>query len=201
MAGGGVNGMGVLVVTAGAILAYAGLQGESPLDSIRGIVAGGTPRVTEKTAVAFNNKGTAPVQGPVIPSESGGSASAGLPELADALAKFKGDKYSMVRRFQPGYSDCSSFVGKGLKSIGITPPGGSTTPAYAVWGKLRKVKRSEVQRGDFLVYPGTPGHMAIALDNANAIGQQNSRRNVQVGNIERNIMFGHANFMCLRYVK
>jgi hypothetical protein len=112
----------------------------------------------------------------------------------DAVQQFAGDHYSQARRWDTGYSDCSSFVGKGLRSIGITPPGASVTGSYLTWGQLRTVPRSEVGAGDLCV---NAGHMIVATSNSDGIGQQNSRSNVRRGPIE-SLMPGP--FTCLRYV-
>lgn len=125
----------------------------------------------------------------------------GLPELVGALKPYVNDTYSQPRRWENGYSDCSTFVGKGLKRLGIDPPGASTTADYYIWPKLQEIARSQVVAGDFLIYR-TPlrGHIAIAISKEEAIGQQRPGRNVQTGSIENNIMYGNKPFKCFRYV-
>lgn len=187
---GGISGVGVGVVSVGALLAYAGLRGENPLAALRDIASGKVTPVDDKMGSVLSSTGpdtdTAVTGGP-------------FPELVNALYRFKDDKYSMDKRWEIGYSDCSSFVGKGLKSIGIEPPAGSTTLAYGIWPKLKKIPRSEVGAGDILVRPGTPGHMVVAIDNENAIGQQNRSDNVKIGPI-RSLMYPSGSFLCLRYI-
>lgn len=189
---GGISGVGVGVVSVGALLAYAGLRGESPLTALREIASGNVTPVADKTTSVVSATGS-----------DGGSSLTGItdgpfPELLRALDRFKGDKYSQARRWENGYSDCSSFVGKGLKSLGIEPPVASTTMSYGVWSKLRKIDRSEVGAGDLIVRSGTPGHMCVAIDNETAIGQQNRTDNVKIGPI-RSLMYPSGSFLCLRY--
>lgn len=182
---GGISGVGVGVISVGALLAYSGLRGDNPLNVLREIASGNVTPVAEKTVTVSATGSTTEV------------SSGPFPDLVNALNVFKDDKYSQAQRWTKGYSDCSSFVGKGLKSLGIEPPAMSTTVSYSVWRYLRKIERADVGAGDFLVRAGTPGHMAIAIDNANAIGQQNRRDNVKTGPISE-IMYP-GNFLCLRY--
>lgn len=187
---GGISGVGVGVVSVGALLAYAGLRGENPLTVLREIASGKVTPVADKTVTMTSATG---------PDTITGITDGPFPELLTALNAFKNDKYSQARRWEKGYSDCSSFVGKGLKSLGIEPPAGSTTMSYGVWNKLRKIDRTEVGAGDFIVRAGAPGHMCIAIDNENAIGQQNRSDNVKIGPI-RSLMYPSGSFLCLRYV-
>lgn len=171
------------MIGVGAILVRAGLTGAAPTDTIRELLTGHL----------------SPLPAGAAPSDQGvatGGAGAGASGLVGAVQAFKGDKYSQLKRWQDGYSDCSSFVGKGFKSMGVTPPGGSTTLDYAAWGKLKSIPRASVQAGDLLLKPGV--HIAIATSNSTAIGQQNSRSNVKESTIS-DIMFGASPFICLRY--
>ncbi|HEY1213261.1 MAG TPA: peptidoglycan amidohydrolase family protein [Bryobacteraceae bacterium] len=118
-----------------------------------------------------------------------------LPQLVQAEMQFKDDHYSESARWTPGYSDCSSFVGKSLKTIGITPPGGSTTTDYLLSPDWILINRSELQAGDICV---NAAHMVTALDGQNAIGQQNPNRNVAQGPID-DMMYGTGGFVCKRY--
>ena len=119
-----------------------------------------------------------------------------MSSLPRAALAFKDDQYSQAKRWQAGYSDCSSFVGKALKKIGITPPGGSTTWSYLSSPQWKKIARSKARAGDLAV---NATHMAIFIDNTTGIGQQNARRNVQSGPIGE-LMSGTGGYTCLRYV-
>ncbi|WP_208614439.1 hypothetical protein, partial [Streptomyces yokosukanensis] len=90
-------------------------------------------------------------------------------------------------------SDCSSFAGKGLLDIGITPPGGSNTTAYL--GSGQWVKVSAPKMGDIAV---NGQHMIVCTDGSHGIGQQNPRRNVQRDTID-NLMANSGSFEFRRY--
>lgn len=196
-ASGGISGVAVVLATAGGVLLYAGFQGVDPLTALKDITSGKT-KALEPTQVSFTNDPTSLGQGGgvVAIGLGGGGGSAIGDRIAAATQRHKHEKYSQARRWQAGYSDCSSFVGKCLKDAGITPPGSSVTYSYMTWGKLRTVSRSEIQAGDILC---SGGHVAIALSPTTAIGQQNGRQNVRTDSI-RNIMWGQSGWVPRRYV-
>jgi cell wall-associated NlpC family hydrolase len=119
----------------------------------------------------------------------------GLPTLPRACATFAADRYSQVKRWQDGYSDCSSFVGKGLKLIGVKPPGASTTTTYLASSDWKKIAASDVQPGDLAL---SLNHVVVCLGNGMAIGQQNTRVNVQTGKVD-DLMIGNKPFVYVRY--
>lgn len=194
--GGGIPGVAVALATAGGVLLYAGFQGLNPIEALKDITSGKTKSL-EPSTVSFTNDPTNLGQGGVIQAgwTGGGDSSLGGRIIAAAM-QHRSEKYSQGRRWQDGYSDCSSFVGKSLKDVGITPPGGSVTGSYRVWSKLKTVSRDAIQAGDLLC---GPGHIAIALDGARAIGQQNTRQNVRIDSID-NIMWGQPSWVPRRYV-
>ncbi|MEU9048378.1 hypothetical protein AB0D63_43320 [Kitasatospora sp. NPDC048343] len=207
MASGGISGTAVAMVTAGSFLVYVGLSNLTPLDALREISKGKLPKPapkdTKKPGAAQSaakilydttgsSSGSAGTGGGIVPAVAIGSGP--LPQLVAAAQRHAGEKYSQSQRWDPNFSDCSSFVGKSLKDIGIDPPGASVTTSYLAWSALSKIDRSQVGAGDLIV---NTGHIIIAMDNATGIGQQNSRRNVQTGRIE-DLMSG-LGFTCLRY--
>lgn len=196
-----ISGVGVALATAGGVLVYAGLRGESPLVALRDIASGKPPALSAVSGAPGQvgaAAGSAAAAGLAAASAARGVGAGSLSGLPNVLAsQFGGDRYSQARRWDPGFSDCSSFVGKGLKAMGITPPGASVTTDYLAWTALGKIDRSQVGPGDLLV---STSHMACAIDVNTAIGQQNPRRNVRVGPIESDIMFGTGSFLCLRYL-
>jgi hypothetical protein len=108
-------------------------------------------------------------------------------QVLSALGKYQTDQYSQAKRSQPGFSDCSSWIGKGLRDVGVKVPGGlPITTFYMVWTGLVTIPKNEIQLGDILV---SPTHMAIATGPTTAVGQQNSTDNVKADTIS-NIMFG-----------
>jgi len=198
VASGGISGVAVALATAGGVLLYAGFQGQNPVQALKDITAGKT-KALEPGTVSFTNDPTSLGSGGgAVPAGwSGGGAGSGIgARIVAAAMTHRGERYSQTRRWQSGYSDCSSFVGKALKDVGITPPGGSVTGSYLVWGKLKTVSRDAIQAGDILC---SPGHVAIAVSPAQAIGQQSSRTNVKLDSIE-NIMWGNPSWVPRRYV-
>jgi len=196
MASGGISGVAVALASAGGVLLYAGFQGQSPLAALKDITGGKTKSLMPGT-VSFTNDPSNLGQGgttALAVDWSGASGPGGM--IAAAAMSHRDEKYSQAKRWQPGFSDCSSFVGKSLKDAGITPPGGSTTISYRTWTKLKNVPRDAIQAGDIL---SGPGHVAIALDSQRAIGQQNTRQNVRIDGID-NIMYGQVGWVARRYV-
>jgi cell wall-associated NlpC family hydrolase len=198
--GEGISGVAVVLATAGGVLLYAGFQGLDPLQALKDITSGKTKSL-EPAQISWTNDPSTVGQGGgsglASIGYSGGPAPAGThPEIAAAALRHTGEKYSQARRWQAGYSDCSSFVGKALKDCGITPPGGSVTGSYLVWRSLKTISRSEIQAGDILC---GSGHIAIALSPTTAIGQQNGRQNVRRDSIN-NIMWGQSSWIPRRYV-
>lgn len=197
--GDGISGVAVVLATAGGVLLYAGFQGLNPLQALKDITSGKTKGLTT-AQVSFVNDPTGGGAG----LGNGGSMAVGFTggesalgnQIVAAAMRHSSEKYSQARRWQAGYSDCSSFVGKALKDVGITPPGGSVTGSYLVWQKLKTVSRSEIQAGDILC---GSGHVAIALSPSTAIGQQSSRTNVRQDSIP-NIMYGQSSWVPRRYV-
>lgn len=199
MASGGISGVAVALASAGGILLYAGFQGQSPIDALRDITSGKT-KALEPSSVQFTNDPTnlaarAGGAGAVQADFTGSSSDVGG-RIVAAAAAHKSERYSQAKRWETGFSDCSSFVGKSLKDAGITPPGGSVTLSFLTWGRLKTVSRDAIQAGDILC---GPGHVAIALSPTHAVGQQNSRQNVRVDTIG-NIMWGQPSWVPRRYV-
>lgn len=183
---------------AAALLIYAGFQGVDPLTALRDVATGKPKGLADRAAMhealyeglGSSGGGT----GGGITQASLGAVSGPHPEIVQAAGQYAQDVYSQGRRWQAGYSDCSSFVGKALKACGIAPPGASTTSSYLAWRKAKPISRAQIGAGDFLV---SSGHMAIAINNATAIGQQRKGVNVQVGPISQ-VMWGQS-WVALRY--
>lgn len=117
-----------------------------------------------------------------------------FPALVQAVQAYKGDKYSQARRWSKGYSDCSSFVGKGMRKLGHDM-GASTTFTYLGSSKWITVPSSQAGAGDIAV---NAAHMVLVTGPGTAIGQQNPRRNVQTGSISE-LMHGTGGYKIKRY--
>lgn len=117
-----------------------------------------------------------------------------FPQLVSALVPFENDKYSETNRWANGYSDCSSFVGKGLKSLSIDP-GLSTTLTYLGSSQWYTIPKSEAGAGDIAV---NAQHMSVLTSATTAVGQQNPTRNVVHGPLDE-IMYGTGPYVIKRY--
>lgn len=187
--GDGISGVAVALATAGGVLLYAGFQGLDPLQALKDITSGKTKALAgSQVSYTQDLSGVGGGSGLVSVSTSGGISGGVHPEIAAAAMRHRDEKYDQRRRWQTGYSDCSSFVGKALKDAGYTPPSGSVTASYLTWRKLKTIGRSEIGAGDILC---SSGHVAIALSPTTAIGQQNGRQNVRVDSINA-IMWGQT---------
>jgi len=192
MATKGISGVGAAMATGGALLAYAGFKGINPLQALKEWASGGFTGVENKDAGLTAGSTLWNMVSQTGQVAIGASNSA----LVRAAYAFQGDKYSQARRWQNGYSDCSSFVGKALKLVGIAPPGASTTWDYLASSGWKKIPRAQATAGDLAV---NTSHMAMFISNDQGIGQQNTRRNVQVDSM-KNLMAGTGSYTCLRYV-
>jgi cell wall-associated NlpC family hydrolase len=193
----------VLLVGAGGVLIYAGFTNQNPLAALKEVASGKPSPVRAEPGIdpaSFSSTG-----GSLGLGGSGGianidyadaDAGEGLPSLPRAAERFAGDKYSQAQRWQSGYSDCSSFVGKALKAIGIKPPGGSTTAAYLSSKEFKRIPATAVAAGDLAC---ALNHVIICYGNGYAIGQQSRKRNVQRGTV-KDLMYGNSPFVYLRYV-
>lgn len=183
-----VSGIGVALATAGGVLVYAALKGENPLDALREIASGHPSGVVANAPAAAASLGG-------IAGALGATVTGFGTALVAAAMTHANERYSQARRWQDGYSDCSSFVGKSLKDIGIAPPGASVTGDYLAWGALVKVGADHAVAGDLLV---NGAHMAIVTGPGTAIGQENPSRNVAQGTFSQ-IMAGTGAYLVLRY--
>lgn len=180
----GISGLSVAVVTAGAIFAYSGFRGSSPRDVLRSLSSGSAPSVSRTASYDTSNS---TVSTPGITNAGYTTSGSTGTKLLSALGQYQGDQYSQAKRAQPGFSDCSSWIGKGLRDIGVKVPGGlPITTFYMVWTGLVTIPKNQIQAGDILV---SPTHMAIATGSTSAVGQQNSTDNVKADSIA-NIMYG-----------
>jgi cell wall-associated NlpC family hydrolase len=184
----------VLLVAAGGVLVYAGFTSQNPLAALKNVSSGKPTPVRNQPGVdsaSFASTGAGGIARAIDVGPGGG-----IPNLPQACARFSGDRYSQVRRWQDGYSDCSSFVGKGLKLLGIKPPGASTTGAYLASREWKQVPSTSVQPGDLAI---SLNHVVVCLGSGKAIGQQNPKVNVQTGKVD-DLMIGNKPFIYIRYM-
>lgn len=120
----------------------------------------------------------------------------GLPQLVQAVQPYIGDSYSQAQRWVPGFSDCSSFLGKGLKALGITPPGNSVTTDYLSDPNWQTIPTGQMAAGDIAV---NSDHVIIITGPGTAIGQENPSSNVKTGSVD-SLMSGTGSYVIRRYV-
>lgn len=170
---GGISGTGVAITVAGMLLIYGGFLGTSPLEVLRRLSSGTLPSAKEKSSTVTGASGT------VVATSYSSSFVAGCQQFA-------ADHYSETRRNQAGYSDCSSFICKGLRAAGVQGafPGGwpRTTITLKTWSAMHRTT-SAMQPGDLAISDtdGYGAHVVMITGAGQAIGQQNSRVNVQSG--------------------
>lgn len=202
--GGEISSLHLAVAAGGGVLLYAALRGVSPLQALKDVTSGAPPAVSTEGKVVTGSDGSADPD--FVPGGSGSTAWKGVYRLAKvpktlqrpsafitSLNVHASEKYSQANRWKSGYSDCSSFTGKGLLDTGISPPGMSNTSAYlssADW-----VRVSAPRMGDIAV---NGQHMAVFTDGSHGIGQQNPRRNVQRDTMD-NLMANTGSWEIRRY--
>lgn len=191
-----ISGLHLSIAAGGGVLLYAALRGVSPASALKDIASGEPPSVstegrtvtgTAAGSVVTDVIGDAALS--MLPEGSGTTPWKGLYRLSNVPKAFRkptvfvaavqthaGEKYSQSKRWQKGFSDCSSIIGKSLLEIGIEPPGNSITTDYL--GSGQWVRVGEARLGDIAV---NAKHMAVFTSATQGIGQQNSRRNVRRG--------------------
>lgn len=208
-----ISGLHLAIAAGGGVLLYAALRGVSPAAALKDIASGEPPSVstqgktvtgTAAGAIAGDLIGEAALA--MLPEGSGTTPWKGLYRLSNVPKPFRkptvfvaavqthaGEKYSQSKRWQKGFSDCSSIAGKSLLEIGIEPPGSSITTDYLASGQWVRV--GEARLGDIAV---NAKHMAVFTSATHGIGQQNSRRNVRRDSMT-NLMANTGSWEIRRY--
>lgn len=207
MAQGGtqISSLHLAVAAGGGVLLYAALRGVSPLEALKDVTSGAPPAVSTE-GKKITDPATQAADPDFVPGGFGSTDWNGVyrraktpkalqrPSAVIAAANtHAGEKYSQAKRWQRGFSDCASFVGKSLLDVGIAPPGGSTTHTYLASGQWVKV--SAPRAGDIAV---NSRHMILCTSGASGIGMQNPRRNVARDTID-NLMANTGSFEIRRY--
>lgn len=198
MASGGVSGTAVAVATAGGVLIYAGLRGVNPLQALRDISSGKPkPVVGTPTSLTGDSAGTGSTSGggSADTSDTSGSRSA----VVSAAQSFTADIYSQSKRRSPGYSDCSAFVDKALRTAGITPPSDpwATTGMFRLSSRWKTIPKSKALPGDIAV---NSRHMVLVTGagGTSAIGQEKTGVNVKTGTVAQ-LMSGTGSYVYRTY--
>lgn len=185
----------VLLVAVGGVLTYAGFTNQNPLVALRAVSTGKPAPVRNTPSVDQTTFSRSAGGGVAMASYADVATGGGLPTLPQACERFAGDRYSQTNRWANGYSDCSSFIGKGLKIIGVKPPAGSTTTSYLLSDEWKQVNKADAQAGDIAV---SFNHCVVCYGDGYGIGQQNPRSNVKRGPVDE-LMFGNKPYTILRY--
>lgn len=195
-----ISGTAVAIATIGGVLMYAGFQDENPWAAVSEVFSGNA-----KSVSATSSDETAQQEAYITTPNASGSPtitqaadlSGPFPALVAAVEQNKNDIYTLnpAKRFSQGYSDCSSFLGKGFIALGITPPGASTTLNYLTWESMTTIPVANAGAGDILV---NAAHVVIVTSPGNAIGQENPRRNVVTGTYA-DLMSGTGSYIARRY--
>jgi hypothetical protein len=195
-----ISGIGVAAVSVGALLIYAGLNKTNPLVALKEI-ASGSPRAVDTTS--SSTASTSLSGGSGSSSDSGSSkGSGGLSGLAAvAYDKYGDETYSQAKRGQSGYSDCSSFVSKAMRSYVPKFPL-MVTGGFLFSPDWVTVGEKNARAGDVAV---NGAHMVIvggrdSKGNLIGVGQQRPGRDVQVDTI-KNLMTGTGSYLVRRYRK
>jgi hypothetical protein len=186
---GGISGLAVAFAAAGGLLVYAGFKNLSPVGALKD-VSGGRPSGVDDRSTELSGAPIAGVATGVADQVLGGN-------VMTAANKYIGDKYSQLRREQPGYSDCSSFADKVLSDIGIPPPTKwAATSNYRASGHWKTIPQSEAGPGDIAI---SSHHMVVVASGqgAQAVGQQNPRVNVRTGSVAS--LMGSQSYVYKRY--
>lgn len=155
----GISGKALALATAGGVLVYAGLRGESPLDSLRGILTGSPPRIPEGRPVTLDTAGTGV-------SEPSGSSARPFPGLLSAATRYLGRPYKWAGTFVGnGGGDCSGLVVRAFADNGITGIP-RTSLGQRSWSRVRQVSASETGAGDLVWWPG---HIGIVVNRSKMI--------------------------------
>jgi hypothetical protein len=184
MAGKGISGLAVAFASVGGVLAYAGFKGQSPIAALREISSKAGPSAVSSPGVDLGENVATALTGAGV---AVGVAAAGavVGSVGAAAGPYMNDRYSQIRRRETGYSDCSSFVYKILRDMGMPlTVAWSATSNMHVDPRLRTIPTSQAASGDLAL---SAGHVMILTGgggaNAPAIGQQNTRENVRSGTL------------------
>lgn len=159
-----INSVGIGVVAAGLVIAWAGLRNQSIITALRDLATGQAPTPNPKSPfqpIDFTAGSGSPGGGPgSVPSGGGGP-------ILEIAASLKGQRYCFGgghgKACSGSCSDCSGYVSCVLNRAGMMR-GTMNTDGLARFGV--NVPFSQRKPGDILVWRGGPGggHCGIAID-------------------------------------
>lgn len=160
-----INGAGVAITAAGAVIAWAGIRNVPILEAFRDLAMGKAPTPHDKAPfepVAFTVGAAAADTGLDLAASSmaGGKIIAGMAAQKGRPYRFGGGHGGNPCS---GAGDCSGAVSCALVKAGVLK-GSLTTDGLSRWGK--PVSFAAREPGDVLVWVGGPGggHCGVVLD-------------------------------------
>jgi cell wall-associated NlpC family hydrolase len=168
----GISGRAVALATAGGVLIYAGLRGESPLEALRGILTGSPPPLPEGKGISLTDFGSGTIPGA---ADVGAGPNA---RLASAAARYLGVPYRWGGTSRAGL-DCSGLVVVSYRDIGVTGVP-RTSLGQRMWGNHTQVSASQAAAGDLVYWPG---HIGIVVAKGRMINAPRTGRNVEYASI------------------
>lgn len=176
MASAGVSGLAVSLAGGGALLIYAGLKGQSPIDALREVLTGQPGPIPAGKPVTFaggsGDWGSGTLGGVIT------GASSAAPAVNVAMAQL-GKPY-LWGGTGPDRFDCSGLIYYSYVKAGIgSPP--RVSWGYPTSPKFRQVARGEVGAGDVL---WKPGHVALAVNNSELVEAPHTGAVVRTGPID-----------------
>lgn len=154
-----ISALHLAIAASGGVLLYAALQGMTPVEALKELTSGKTPKPVEEKKSGVS-RSSAIQSGYTGTAGSSGSNAA----LVRAAEKYLGVPY-VWGGVSPKGMDCSGLVVLAFQgAYGITPP--RTTYVQETWSKLNRVSRSSLAAGDLVFWPG---HVAIYVGNGNVI--------------------------------
>lgn len=176
-----IDGKALTALGIGTLFVWSGIKGWSVMATVGEIITGKPPSASSVGELVTSSGGDS------LPPSGG---------FAETALRFQGHAYKFggapgIRAENPW--DCSSFMNYVIGVVHGAPipgyrPGrydgkthGPSTGQWMFWSGLQKVKRSEVQAGDIIVWVG---HMGMAISNSQMISALNPRQGTAVTGIE-----------------
>jgi cell wall-associated NlpC family hydrolase len=169
-----LSSLHLVVAASGGVLLYAALQGMNPLEALKELTSGRTPKPVEAKTSEIGLAAGRIGAGMITSGYTGTAGTSGSSAaLVRAAERYLGVPYVWGGTSAKGM-DCSGLVVLAFQdAYGITPP--RSTYGQEPWSKLTKVSRNELAAGDLVFWPG---HVAIYVGNGNVIHAPRPGKNV-----------------------